>query len=130
MASLSRTQSSSSIIKVPIDDDLVEEQKEESVRFTDVFKRGRRPVADLDSTATKRSVYDDPNLAPHYWPKKEYENIHRFDPTVRWTVREEKVRSIIVIRCYCSNVNSDRPSFARLTGKLCSGPPLASPPST
>ncbi|KAF8911731.1 major facilitator superfamily domain-containing protein [Mucidula mucida] len=90
MASLSRTQSSSSIIKVPIDDDLVEEQKEESVRFTDVFKRGRRPVADLDSTATKRSVYDDPNLAPHYWPKKEYENIHRFDPTVRWTVREEK----------------------------------------
>ncbi|KAF9030118.1 allantoate permease [Hymenopellis radicata] len=90
MASLSRTQSSSSITKVPIDDDLVEEQKEESLRFRDVFKRGRRPAEDLDSTATKRSVYDDPNLAPHYWPKKEYENLHRFDPTVRWTVREEK----------------------------------------
>ncbi|KII91276.1 hypothetical protein PLICRDRAFT_89604 [Plicaturopsis crispa FD-325 SS-3] len=47
-------------------------------------------AVDLDATATKRSVYDDPALAPHYWPKKEYENLHRFDPDARWTYREEK----------------------------------------
>ncbi|KAF9003369.1 allantoate permease [Cyathus striatus] len=45
---------------------------------------------DLDSTATRRSVYDDNELAPHYWPKKEYENLHRFDPKARWTFREER----------------------------------------
>ncbi|KAJ7830072.1 hypothetical protein B0H14DRAFT_2322709, partial [Mycena olivaceomarginata] len=32
----------------------------------------------------------DPDLAAHYWPKKEYENLHRFDPKARWTYREEQ----------------------------------------
>jgi hypothetical protein len=36
-------------------------------------------------------VYDEPDLAAHYWPKKEYENLHRFDPKARWTYREEQV---------------------------------------
>jgi hypothetical protein len=35
-------------------------------------------------------VYDDPDLASHYWPKEDYENLHRFDPKARWTYREEQ----------------------------------------
>lgn len=54
-----------------------------------LFRRHLLKPLDLDSTATRRSVYDDPDLAEHYWPKPEYENIHRFDPKARWTYREE-----------------------------------------
>ncbi len=56
-----------------------------------LFRRHLYKPPALDSIATRRSVYDDPDLAPHYWPKPEYENIHRFDPKTRWTVREERV---------------------------------------
>ncbi|KAJ7885110.1 allantoate permease [Mycena olivaceomarginata] len=55
---------------------------------------GFLPVASLqhdpDAISTRRSVYDDPDLAAHYWPKKDYENLHRFDPKARWTYREEQ----------------------------------------
>jgi hypothetical protein len=44
-----------------------------------------------DAIATRRSVYDDPVLAQHYWPKEDYENLHRFDPKARWTQKEERV---------------------------------------
>lgn len=101
MASPTRTSSSSSLAKLPLDEPSVNkapleaqlaEGQEETLRLINLFKRGSRSKQSLDSIATKRSVYDDPNLAPHYWPKKEYENLHRFDPTARWTRREELVR--------------------------------------
>ncbi|EPQ53585.1 MFS general substrate transporter [Gloeophyllum trabeum ATCC 11539] len=50
----------------------------------------RRKGQDLDAVATKRSVFDDPILCKHYWPKPEYENIHRLDIKARWTYREEQ----------------------------------------
>lgn len=64
----------------------------EPFKFTDWLFRRHKQTIDLDSTATRRSVYDDPDLAEHYWPKSNYENIHRFDPKARWTLREERVR--------------------------------------
>lgn len=65
------------------------------------FRRFHKPI-DLDSTATKISVYDDPDLTPHYWPKKDYENIHRFDPNARWTYREEQVSNFWAKYSLCS----------------------------
>ncbi|KAG1826342.1 allantoate permease [Suillus variegatus] len=71
-------------------DDLVDEAEEQFSWTTAIFRRKQIVHPDPDATATKRSVFDDPDLAPHYWPKKDYENLHRFDPTARWTYREEK----------------------------------------
>ena len=40
--------------------------------------------------AHQPSVFDDPDLREFYWPRKDYENIHRFFPDFKWTVGEEK----------------------------------------
>ncbi|KAF9450203.1 allantoate permease [Macrolepiota fuliginosa MF-IS2] len=55
-----------------------------------LFRRSTYKPVDLDAVSTRRSVYDDPKLAQYYWPKPEYENLHRFDPNARWTFREER----------------------------------------
>jgi predicted MFS family arabinose efflux permease len=74
-----------------LDLDLVDEQETPfklSSWFYSYWSGGKSQ--DEDAIATRRSVYDDPEMAKIYWPKQDYENIHRFDPNARWTYREEK----------------------------------------
>lgn len=75
---------------IPVDTNHLADDEPQPLRLTNLIFRRRRHDVD-DAVATKRSVYDDPELAQYYWPKPEYEGLHRFDPEARWTYKEEKV---------------------------------------
>lgn len=56
-----------------------------------VWLRIRKPstINHLDAIATQESVFDG-ELAEHYQPRSDWEGIGAFDPSFRWTWREEK----------------------------------------
>ena len=95
---------------------------DEKPRFTDLLFNRKKSRVDPDNIATRRSVFDDPILARHYWPSPKYENLHRFDPTARWSFKEEKVRyRSFVMRCRMF-IRLSRPLSEKSIGESWLGP--------
>ena len=114
--------------------DLVDEDAPSFRISTWLFNRKTCDLPNESNIATRRSVYDDPDLAQFYTPKSDYENIHRFDPKARWTYKEERVLLLLVLpfdhSLELTPSSFGRALYVRSTGKLWHGLPSASRPST
>lgn len=108
-------------------DDLVNPDEEEPASSNWSWRAFFGKPRELDAIATKRSVFDDPTLASYHTPPPEYENYKAFDPSLRWTYREERsvrrkvdfrIFSWVLVMWFALNIDRGNLPLANAAGML------------